>query len=193
MFRKLIREPLAHFLFLGLLLFLLFNRVSGGRGGAEHRIVVNDATVATIVQRYQSVWQRPPTPAELRGLVDTHVREEILYREGVAMGLDRDDSVIRRRVLQKLDVLSEESAGEAAPGDADLETWLQKNAARYAQPAVLDFEQVMFDPVRHRDSLQSDVATALVHLRAGADPGTIGDASLLPERRSGNPQRRCRP
>jgi hypothetical protein len=185
--RRLIREPLLHFLLLGLLLFLLYNLVSGQRGGADRRIVITDAIIASIVQSYQGTWQRPPTPSELKGLIANRVREEILYREGVAMGLDRDDSVIRRRVLQKVDVLTEESLGQQAPSDAVLAAWLQKNATHYAQPAVLDFEQVLFDPARRGARLRSDVATALARLRAGADPATLGDRSLLPVRTSASP------
>ena len=187
MFRRLIREPLLHFLLLGLLLFLLFHVVSGQRGGADRRVVINDATVASIIQNYQGSWQRPPTPGELKGLLENRIREEILYREGVAMGLDRDDSVIRRRVLQKIDVITEESLGQPAPSDAVLAAWLQKNAAHYTQPAVLDFEQVLFDPLRHGARLQSELTAALSRLRAGADPATLGDRSLLPVRSSASP------
>ena len=187
LFRRLIREPLLHFLLLGLMLFWLFKVASGARGGTDHRIVINDATVATIVQRYQSVWQRPPTPAELRGLIDTQIREEILYREGVAMGLDRDDPVVRRRVLQKFDVLTEESAAQSAPGEAELAAYLKTHASHYAQPTVIGFEQVMFDPVRHGAHLERDVAAALARLRAGADPAVVGDGSLLPASVSASP------
>ncbi len=180
MLRKLLREPLLHFLILGLALFLLFNVVSGGRGGADRRIVVNDATVAAIVQRHRSVWRRPPTPVELRGLIDAQVREEILFREGVAMGLDRDDPVIRRRVQQKLEVLSEESAGRPAPTEAELDEYLRRHGERYARPTVVGFDQVMFDPVRHGAGLDAVLTSALTRLRAGAEPDTVGDRSLLP-------------
>src|SRR5436190_24207909 len=74
--RKLFREPLLHFLLIGAALFLLFNVVSGSKGGVDRQIVVNDATVAHIAQVYQSVWKRPVSPTELRGLVDSHVRDE---------------------------------------------------------------------------------------------------------------------
>jgi hypothetical protein len=187
LFRKLLREPLLHFLLLGLLLFLLFNVVSGRQGGADRRIVITDAEVASLVQSFQGTWQRPPTLQELRGLIESRVREEVLYREGAALGLDRDDTVIRRRVLQKLDVISEESLSQEAPSDAVLGAWLQQHAASYAQPAVLDFEQVLFDPVRHGTKLQADVAAALARLRAGTDPAKIGDQSLLPTRATASP------
>ena len=178
--RKLLREPLLHFLVLGLALFLLFNVVSGAKGGADRRIVVNDATAANIVRLYQRAWKRPVTPAELQGLIDSHVREEVLFREGVAMGLDRDDPVIRRRVLQKMGVITEESAARLAPADAELENYLRKHAERYRIPALVGFEQVMFDPVRHGSRLDADLAAALVRLRGGTLPDTIGDSSLLP-------------
>lgn len=162
--RKLLREPLLHFFALGLALFLLFNVVSGVKGGADRRIVVNDATVANIVKVYQGAWKRPLTPTELQGLIDSHVREEILFREGVAMGLDRDDLVIRRRVQQKMAVIIEEAAARDAPADAELEGYLAKHAERYGQPAVIGFDQVMFDPLRHPSGLDATLAAALGRL-----------------------------
>jgi hypothetical protein len=187
LFRKLVREPLLHFLLLGALLFVLYNAVSGWRGGADRRIVITDATVAGLVQTFAGTWQRPPTAAELKALIDARIREEVLYREGVAMGLDRDDSVVRRRVLQKLDIISEESADVQPPSDAELSAWLTQHAARYAQPPVLDFEQVLFDPARHGAHLDADVAAALAQLRAGADPAKFGDHGLLPVETAASP------
>ena len=178
--RKLFREPLLHFLALGFGLFLLFNIVSGAKGGADRRIVVNDATVANIVRQYQGAWKRPLMPSELQGLIDSHVREEILFREGVAMRLDRDDQVIRRRVQQKIIVISEESAARSAPTDAELEGYLSKHAERYGRPAVIGFDQVMLDPRRHGSALKADIAAALAGLTAGAKPDAMGDSSLLP-------------
>jgi parvulin-like peptidyl-prolyl cis-trans isomerase-like protein len=185
--RKLLREPLLHFLLLGALLFALYNVVSGWRGGTDRRIVINDDTVGALVQGFQGLWQRPPTPQELKGLIEGRIRDEVLYREGVAMNLDRDDDVIRRRVLQKLDIISEESASQQAPSDAALESWLRAHAASYAHPAVFDFEQVLFDPARHGARLKSELDAALVQLRAGADPGKLGDQTMLPMRVSATP------
>jgi len=170
----------VHFLVLGTALFLLYNALSGAKGGSERRIVVNDATVAAIVRQHQVTWKRPPTPAELKGLVEAHVRDEVLYREGLAMGLDRDDAVIRRRVQQKLGVVAEESMARAAPTDAELQDHLDKHAGRYVRPAVVGFEQVMFDPLKRRATLRADIDNALARLRDGASPDAMGDSSLLP-------------
>jgi hypothetical protein len=178
--KRLLREPLLQFLAIGLLLFWLFNLVSGARGGADRRIVLNDPTVAAITERFQSLWQRPPTDQELHGLLDTYIHEEVLYRTGLTLGLDQDDAVIRRRVLQKLDVISEEQDTKSAPSDADLEKYLQAHAARYARPAEIGLDQVLFDPARRSGHLEADVTAALARLSAGAAPGGLGDSSLLP-------------
>ena len=177
--RRILYEPLVHFLVLGCALFALYSVVAPS-ADTERTIVVNDATVAMLAQRYSSVWLRQPSAIELQGLIDTYVREEILYREGVAMGLNRDDPVIQRRVLQKLDVLSEESSAVSAPTDAELEDYLAANAERYAIPPTYSFEQVLFDPVRHGSALESEFDAALKALNAGASPATLGDSSLLP-------------
>jgi PPIC-type PPIASE domain len=178
--RTVLREPLLHFLLLGLALFALFNAVSGARGGVDRRIVISDGTVALLVQRHQATWQRPPTASELQGLIDTYVREEMLYREGVAMGLQRDDPVVRRRVLQRVDVITEEAQSRAAPSDGELQAYLDAHAERYARPAVIGFDQVLFDPLRHGKQIDARLAAALARLHAGAAPDTLGDSSLLP-------------
>ena len=177
--RKILSEPLLHFLLLGLALFILYQSVSP-KAGTDRTIVLTDATVSMLSQRYAAVWLRPPTAAELRGLVDSFIREEVLYRQGAAMGLDRDDPVIQRRVVQKLDVLSEETSSLTPPTEAELAVYLQKHAEAYERPPVFDYRQVMFDPVRHGASLQSDINAALAALNAGADPAGSGDSSLLP-------------
>jgi hypothetical protein len=177
--RRFLSEPLLHFLLLGVALFVLYQAVSPG-GGSGRTIVVNDATIAMLWQRHAATWLRPPRPEELRSLVDNYIREEILYREGVAMGLDRNDPVIQRRVLQKLEVLSEESNSPEPPGDEELAAYLQKNAGLYAQPAVFDYQQVMLDPSRHDAGLEADLKILMTELNAGADPATLGDPSLLP-------------
>lgn len=185
---RLLREPLAHFLGIGLLLFLLFKLVGGDRSAAGHEIVVNEAVVDGIVQQFAGVWQRQPTPVELRGLVDSWVREEILYREGVRMGLDRDDSVIRRRVRQKVDVLAEESQPSQAPTEAELADWLHTQASRYATSPVLSFEQATIDPTRHATDLERVIADARRRLQRGADPAGISEARLLPARIADTPE-----
>ncbi|MBF7730091.1 peptidyl-prolyl cis-trans isomerase [Pseudomonas sp. N040] len=184
---KILREPLLHFLFLGLLLFGLFDLVAGPPGGSERRVVISQAMSNEMAQGFQATWQRPPTPEELKALVDTRVREELLYREGVALGLDRDDPVIRRRVAQKVEVMAEESALSDAIDDAELERYLQRNAQRYALPAEVAFEQVLFAPDTHGAQLQANLASGLQRLQAGAAAEQVGDRTQLPARVEATP------
>jgi len=175
-FRRILREPLLHFLLLGLGLFAAFGRVAPDDDG-KRRIVVSQAQVDLLVTQFNGTWNRPPSAAELNGLVDSYVRDEILYREGVALGLDRDDVVIKRRVRQKLDVLFEESAAQQPATDADLQAYLDANPAAFRKPALVSFDQIYFG---------SDAATqprleeARAALARGADPASLGQPTLLP-------------
>lgn len=96
------------------------------------------------------------------------------------MGLDRDDLVIRRRVLQALGGHTKESAAATAPSDAAPEAYLKAHAERCALPGTIGFEQVMFDPVRRGKRLRADVADASARLQVGAGAGGLGEAALLP-------------
>lgn len=180
MLGKIFREPLLHFLVLGFSLFFLFGMVSGRQAVGDDPLVISQAMVNEIAQAFQATWQRPPTTQELQGLVDSRVREELVYREGVALRLDQDDPVIRRRVAQKLEVLAEESAVRQAPDDAELESFMNQNAARYALPAEVAFSQVLFDPNRHGALLEADMRAALERLNAGENPQQLGDRTQLP-------------
>ena len=177
--RKFFAEPLVHFLFLGLVLFGGY-RLLSPKAVSEQKITVTEGTVAMLSQRYASVWQRPPTQTDLMALVDNYVKDEILYREGVKMGLDRNDEVIQRRVLQKLEVLSEELSSFSPPADAELADYLNKHAERYAKLPVVTYQQVFLDPARHGAKLEEDFSAALSKLNAGDDPVHLGDPSLLP-------------
>lgn len=184
MVAKVFSEPLVHFTIIGIALFLLYQGVSPG-ARMDRVVVVSEETVALVSQRYAAVWMRPPTGGELKGLIDNHIREEILYRDGVEIGLDLNDRIIRQRVLQKLEVLSEESGGLNPPTDAELNDYLRDNASRYANSPILDYQQVMLDPVRHGASIEADLIDVLTKLNAGVDPTTVGDSSLLPASATG--------
>lgn len=172
---RLLREPLLQFLALGALLFAGHGAVRGGEERAEE-IVVDAGRAASLVAQFERVWQRPPTPAERAGLVEDFVREEVLYREGLALGLDRDDPVVRRRVVQKLTFLG--AVPPPAPSRAELQAWLDAHAADYAREARYTLEQHFFDPARRGAALEQDAARALARLaRAGA---AAGDPTPLP-------------
>ena len=176
--RKFFAEPLLHFFILALAFFLLYQNISPDLG-TERRIIVTNDNIQLLAQRFRATWQRLPTPEELSALTENYIKEEILYRQGVSMGLDRNDQVIKRRVLQKLEVLSEETSTPSPPTETELNTYLNAHAERYAFQPEFTLQQVLFDPLRH-PKLETDLKLALKKLNAGADVTTLGDSTLLP-------------
>jgi hypothetical protein len=176
--QRLLREPLLHFLVLGALLFVLYGWINRHAMQAPDAVVVDQARVDALAARFQRLWQREPSPVELRGMVDQWVREEILYREGVAVGMERDDDVVRRRVVQKLTFLNEGIAVEV-PTEAELQAWLRAHPDDYRLAPRYAFRQVYFDPTRHGDSLARDIAQAQASLQRDAH-ANVGDVAMLP-------------
>jgi len=147
MIRKLVREPLVQFLLLGAALFALdaWLRPSAAPT-ANAEIVVSEARIRNLAQNFRRTWQRPPTRVELEGLVEAHVREEVFYREALALGLERDDAIIRRRLQQKMEFVSEEAAALAKPTDEDLSAYLKTHAEAFRTEPRATFAQVYLDP-----------------------------------------------
>ncbi len=106
-----LREPLVHFLLIGATLFLIFAIFDDPAGPQSSRIVITDGQIEYLQASFARTRQHTPTEQELRGLIDDYVREEIFYREALALGLDKDDTVIRRRLRQKLELMSDDLAG----------------------------------------------------------------------------------
>ena len=178
--RRLLQEPLLHFLLIGIALFVVHGVVASPN--RADTIVVSEKIVDELAREHEVRWTRKPTDQELAGLVDAYVRDEILYREGLALGLDRDDAQIKRRVRQKFEVMSEEKDASEAPSDADLNAYLAKNASRFLLPATVTFEQIFFDNVETATDVERAVAAARIAVVRGADPTKLGKASMLPNR-----------
>jgi hypothetical protein len=173
---------MLHFLLIGLLLFAAYGGLVPDRRSPA-RIVVTQALVEGMALEFRTRWSRPPSAQELAGLVDAHVREEILYREGVALGLDRHDPVIKRRVRQKLEVIAEEQGARDAPTEADLAEYLRQNAARFTRPATVSFEQIYFSASTPAAVIEAARAAAL----RGSDPRRLGQPTMLPPRADAAP------
>jgi len=181
--KRLLREPLFHFLLAGIALFLLYHVIRGGESDAPREIVITEARVEALAENFATVWMRPPTPQEIKGLVDDYVAEEIFYREGVAMGLDQDDTVIRRRLRQKMEFIAEDAATAIEPGDEQLQAYLAQHAAKFVSPTEVTFVQVYLNTERRGDSARADAEKLLAELQAGRGPGNpvdAGDPTLLP-------------
>jgi len=174
-----LREPLVHFLLIGLGLFLLYGRVAT-EGSDSRTIEITGARVDEMARQFQAVWSRPPTVSEMQGLIDTYIHDEVLYREGLAMSLDADDPVIKRRVRQKVDVISEEIGNQQAPTDAELNDYLANNSDDFRRAPILSFEQVFFSGDAPADVVERQSREALARLNEGAAPASVGQATMLP-------------
>jgi hypothetical protein len=178
-----LREPLVHFLLIGAGLFVLYNVLNRGESDAPRDIVVSEARVEALAENFARTWMRPPTAQEIKGLVDDYVAEEVYYREAVAMGLDRDDLVIRRRLRQKMEFISADAAAATPATDAQLQAYLEQHAEKFLMPPRLTFQQVYFSTDRRGEGAARDAEKLLAELAAGrgpANPLEAGDATLLP-------------
>jgi parvulin-like peptidyl-prolyl isomerase len=185
MSKRLLREPLVHFLLLGAALFALdaWLRPGSTATAASTEIVVSEARIASLAQNFRRTWQRPPTKEELDGLVESFVKEEVMVREALALGLDRDDAIIRRRLQQKMEFVSEEAAALSRPTDEDLASYLAANADAFRIEARVSFTQVYLDPRRRAADLAADAKRLLDALNSARspDPAQLGDRLLLLE------------
>ena len=177
LFRRVVREPLVHFLLIGLFLFALYG--FAGSSGTDRDIRVDDNVAAALYAQFSRTWQRPPTAQEMKVLVDSYVRDEIFYREGVVLGLDRDDPTIKRRVSQKFTTIAEETQAAKPPTDVELSRWMQQHVDRYADPTLVTFDQIAFDTRRNDATGPSELQSARKALAAGADPLTLGNGHML--------------
>lgn len=175
---RLLREPLLHFLLLGGAIFGANRLLHPVETVDRHRIEIGRADVARMRALYAQQWGAPPSEADLPRLVDNYVRAEILYREGKALGLDAEDSVLRNRVVQKMEFLVQDSSTPAAPSDAELKAWYGAHADLYREPERIAFEQVYFSAALRGAAAEKDAAAALAKARTGGDPGP-GDPLMV--------------
>ena len=160
-----LKEPLLHFLLLGLAIFGAY-RVLGPDEPPPATIVVTEGIIDGQIESFSRTWLRPPTPQELDGLIREYVREEVYYREGMALGLDRDDTVIRRRLRQKMEFISEGVADSVEPTDSQLQAFLEQHAEKFIEPARLTFQQVFLSPDQRGEAVERDAERLLAELVA---------------------------
>jgi hypothetical protein len=176
--KEIMREPLMHFLLIGAGLFLLFNFTNGPAGDKPNRIVVTPGRVEQMTARFTRSRMRPPTEQEIAGLIENHLRDEVYYREALAMGLDKDDGLIRRRMRQKVEYILEDISAQADPTDETLTAFMRQRMDKYRVEAQISFQQVYLNPDRRKDMV-GDARKMLVRLRAGTDPETLGDTIMV--------------
>ena len=180
----LVKEPLLHFLVLGAAIYAITGLAGpAAETDARERITVTAGEISWLTTSWQKRWGRPPTREEVAGLVEDRVRETVLYREALAMGLDRDDTIIRRRLAQKLEFLSQDLVATVPPTEEDLRDWFDRHADRYREPALVTFTHVFVDPDRRGERTLEDAEAIASRLRRlgtpGADTASLGDRFML--------------
>jgi len=183
-FGRIIREPMVHFLVVGAAIFVLYARVGGDAAApsSRDRIVVTEGRIQQLGQIFHKTWQRPPTAQELRGLIDSYVKEEVYYREALKFGLDRDDTLIRRRMQQKMEFLTEPSDDALTATDTELGTYLAAHRAEFRVEVQVAFQQIYINPNRSEASASARAERLLSKVTdtsSAADVRSLGDQTLL--------------
>lgn len=183
--RRWLREPLLHFLAAGLVLFVAGHLLNPDRGVSDQltRIELTEDDLRRLDVVWTAQWGRPPTPDERRNLVEDRIREEVLYREALALGLDRGDTIVKRRLVQKIQFLAEDVSGLAEPSDAELRAWLTRNSAQFAHSERMSFRHLYFSFDKRGERAREAAGRALEKLsgqRGGAAIGaSLGDPFMF--------------
>lgn len=178
---RLLKDPLLHFLVLGAALFAV-SAWRGAEDDAPDRIVIDELVVERVADAARRLYGREPSRDELEELLEPTIRDEVYYREALALGLDVDDDEVRRRLIEKMQYLTQDLADPEPPSEDELREFFAGNPERFALPAAVTFEQVFFSPQMRGEALERDVEDARRALEAGGDPLETGDRTPLPLR-----------
>jgi len=185
LFNKLLREPLVHFLLIGGLLFFIYSLQNDGISDQSNRIVFTQADINRLTLIWEKKRLRPPTQSELKGLIEQRIREEVMYREALAMGMDQNDSIVRRRLAQKVEFISADLAAQVEPSETDLADYLAAHPDMFSIPGYISFVHVYLNRDQRGENVQQDAGSLLEQL---SEPGsqkdimTAGDPFMLGQR-----------
>jgi peptidyl-prolyl cis-trans isomerase C len=177
--KRWLREPLLHFLLAGFVIFVGYRVLHPNpeAGEQSRRIVLTEGDLRQISVAWLAQGRPAPTPDQMKSLLESKVREEILFREALGLGLDKDDAIIKRRLAQKMDFLFEDLAALREPTSAELEAWFAKNAEHFALPPRASFRLLYFSPDRRGARAREDASQALTKL--AAEPADSPAAAAL--------------
>lgn len=163
--KRLAREPLVHFLLIGGAIYALYgNYVGGEKYDNERTVTVTSGEIQALTDQWTRLWTRPPTNEELAGMIRDHVRTQILFREAVAMGLDDGDTVIERRLAQKVEFLAQGLITPDEPSDEELTDWYAENSDQFKQPDLYTVTHIFFDPEKREEATLDDAIAVLDEL-----------------------------
>ncbi len=173
-----------HFLVIGTLLFVVFAVFNKQENAVDiKKIVVSAGDMERLAANWSKKWNRQPTEAELKGLIDSYIKEEVYYREALALGLDQDDTVLRRRLMQKMEFLSNDLADLNNPDETALNEYFLANSDKYELPARISFTHIYFSLDKHGNEIFDNAGKALAYLQAASTPITHaperGDSFML--------------
>ncbi len=175
---KVLREPLVHFLLIGACLFALFGLNNGPQAVEPNRIVITTGQQQMLAERFSRARMRPPSADEQDALVETYLRDEVFFREAIALGLDKGDDLIRRRMRQKLNFILEDVSALTDPTDEELNAFMAQYEDRYRQEPRITFEQIYLS-LDARQNIEADAREIIAQLKSGANPEQLGDRIML--------------
>ncbi|MBV1887744.1 MAG: peptidyl-prolyl cis-trans isomerase [Urechidicola sp.] len=156
--KKLLKEPFSHFIFIGIGLFILYGLVNE-ETSSENTIIVNDFDVSSLISKWEMQWKRSPTEQELQNLINQNIKQEIFYQEALKMNLDHNDEIIKRRLAQKMQFLSNDIAALTEPTDEILKAYYKKNLDKYQTPTTYSLYQITYSPDKRKDNYKDAVET----------------------------------
>ena len=156
--KKLLKEPFVHFIIFGIALFLLYGLVND-KTDSKNTIIINDFDVSSIISKWEMQWKRPPTEKELQNLIAQNIKQEIFYQEALKMNLDHNDEIIKRRLSQKMQFLSNDIAGMIEPTDKDLKEYYKEHSEKYLTAPSYTLYQITFSPDKRKDNYTDAVET----------------------------------
>jgi len=178
---KILKDPLVHFLLIGVALFA----ISAWRGEAiragRERIVITAEQVAQLRDSAALLQGRPPDDTQVAELIEPTIRDEVLYREALALGLDANDDEVRRRLIEKMNYLTQDLADPQPSSESELRKFYDDSPARFEIPELVTFDQTFFSPSERGDAVRADAEAGVVQLRAGRAPAEVGDRTPLRE------------
>jgi hypothetical protein len=180
--KRVLAEPLLHFFAAGAIILVLASGNATDGQDSENVITIDDGILEHLSRVHAKTWQRPPSERELAGLVQERIKEELYYREALKMGLDKDDTIIRRRLRQKLEFLAANIAEAVEPTDELLGEYLEKNGEEFREPDYLSLKSIYFDKDRRGEGANSDATRTLEQLKATPSKSweELGDTTRLP-------------
>lgn len=183
--KRWVREPLLQFLVAGALLFAAYRMLhpEAYRPTDDNRIEVTADDLRQLEIAWTAQWRRPPSPDEMRGLVDARVREEILYREALALGLEQGDAIVKRRLAQKMEFLASDASAVPDPSAAELRAWYASYGHHFADSGRRSFRHIYFSTDLRGSQAREDAARAFTQLAGKAAESTfvtkIGDSFMF--------------